>query len=80
MIDCSTHDRGEGVRKKIGCKNFATAGGHNQDVIGPQFDVLCLSGDYLLNVYSGFFELWLPGDLVNDPRLIQLRRASESAC
>ena len=39
MINCSARDSGEGVGEKSGRENFAAAGGHDQDVIGPQFDV-----------------------------------------
>src|SRR5450631_793136 len=80
MVDRRAYDGGEGVRKKTGRKDFATAGGHNQNVIGPQFDVFCLSREYLLNVHSDLLEIRLPGNFANYSRRIRRRRASEPAC
>lgn len=78
MINCSARDRGEGVGEKSGRENFAAAGGHDQDIIGPQFDVRRLSGEYLINVHGDLTKLRVSRNFPNNPRLLRLRRASES--
>src|SRR5712692_4573795 len=79
-VDRSAHGGGDRVRNKSCRERFAAARRYDQDVIGPQFHVFCLSSEYLANVHSDFHGLRLPRNLANDPRLLELRRASKSAC
>ncbi len=64
---------------RVGGKNLAAAGGNDENVLGPQADVFRLSGKYLLDVHGDLLVFLFSRDTANDPRLLRLGCASQSA-